>query len=269
MRLYGRREFLKAAGLVLAASSVGMLSGCGDSGGSGNAPADNGNNSGSDNSDNTENGNNGGNDPDKEGWVVNSAGELASCTVPKSGTVTLPSKLGEQPITTIASSFALNSTSFNPTKLIIPDGITKIGYSAFQGVSALKQVSLPSTLTFMDGAAFHSCENLAEINFPPLLKTISRHTFYTCKMLKKIVLPDGLTTIELQAFAYCQNLTTVYIPKSITSIGPRAFVQSKGSEKLSEIYYQGTEEDWEALKKNIDSSNEVLLSLTPIYGAKL
>lgn len=50
MRQYGRREFLKVAGLVLATSSVGILSGCGDFGsgsGAGNGSSSgNGGNSG-------------------------------------------------------------------------------------------------------------------------------------------------------------------------------------------------------------------------------
>lgn len=66
MRQYGRREFLKAAGLVLAASSVGILSGCGDPGsGSG---AGNGSSSGNGgDSGNTPGGDSSGTDPEPGG----------------------------------------------------------------------------------------------------------------------------------------------------------------------------------------------------------
>ena len=66
MRQYGRREFLKVAGLVLATSSVGILSGCGDFGsGSG---AGNGSSSGNGgNSGNTPGGASSGTDPEPGG----------------------------------------------------------------------------------------------------------------------------------------------------------------------------------------------------------
>lgn len=48
------------------------------------------------------------------------------------------------------------------------------------------------------------------------------------------------------AFAYCDSLTNVTIPDSVTSIGSGAF---EGCYSLTSITFNGTVEEWIAIKK--------------------
>ena len=50
--------------------------------------------------------------------------------------------------------------------IVIPEGVKKIGASAFYWCTNLKSVTLPSTLEFIDSDAFSLCENLSEIIIP-------------------------------------------------------------------------------------------------------
>ena len=48
--------------------------------------------------------------------------------------------------------------------LVIPDGVTKIGESAFDQ-SKIKSITIPTSVTDIDAFAFHSCENLEAIYY--------------------------------------------------------------------------------------------------------
>lgn len=55
-----------------------------------------------------------------------------------------------------------------------------------------------------------------------------------------------VTSIQEMAFFYCKNLTSITIPVGVTSIGYAAF---GGCENLSDITFNGTKEQWKAIKK--------------------
>ena len=64
--------------------------------------------------------------------------------------------------------------------------------------------------------------------------------------LKSIILEGGsyFTAIVDDAFNGCSNLESIVIPASVTSIGYNAF---KGCNKLTNIYFTGTQEQWNAI----------------------
>ena len=63
---------------------------------------------------------------------------------------------------------------------------------------------------------------------------------------RKVIIPAGVTSIGDEAFGFCRSKSIV-IPNSVTSIGGRAF---SGCSSLKTIEYIGTEEQWEAVKKD-------------------
>ena len=73
--------------------------------------------------------------------------------------------------------------------------------------------------------------------------------------IKTIYIGEGVFSIGNYAF-YDSFAETVYIPDTVTSIGKCAFLYN---DFLKTVYYGGTEEEWEKLKKNIDPSNDCLL----------
>lgn len=80
------------------------------------------------------------------------------------------------------------------------------------------------------------------------IKSFEEGIFYKYQNLISIRLPETLTSINNGAFGMCTSLTYIIIPSSVTSIGKEAFY--KCYNLSSDIYYTGTEEQWNAIKKN-------------------
>ncbi len=57
------------------------------------------------------------------------------------------------------------------------------------------------------------------------------------------------STIGYSAFNGCTGLTSITIPNSVTSIGSYAF---NDCTNLKDIYYTGTQSEWEAILKASD-----------------
>ena len=84
--------------------------------------------------------------------------------------------------------------------------------------------------------------------------------------IKNVIIEDGVTSIGKLAFIDCKSLTSGTIPDSVTSIDKHAFY---GCNSLTDIYYGGTEKEWNAI--TIGSSNDYLLNANIhfIYGGYL
>ncbi len=151
------------------------------------------------------------------------------------------------------------------TTVVINDHIEKIGRGAFCGCDSLTSVTIGNSVTSIGSCAFYGCTSLTSITILDSVTSIESYAFYNCDSLTCITIPDGVTSIGDDAFGSCNSLTSVTIPDSVTSIGSSAFqncnsltsitigngVTSIGSSAFSiglkEIYYNGTEEEWDNL----------------------
>ena len=104
----------------------------------------------------------------------------------------------------------------------------------------------------------------AELGGKPVT-SIRGAAFAYCSSLTKVIIPEGVTSIGKGAFGACSSLTEVTIPKSVTSIESYAF---RDCGALATVYYGGTQEDWDALKKNIGEDNDPLLNANIICKEK-
>ena len=93
----------------------------------------------------------------------------------------------------------------------------------FQSNEKIKEVVIEDGITTVGGSAFSGCRNIERVSLPTTLTTIELQAFYACSGLKEISFPNNLTTIESSAFAYCKSLPAVTIPRKVTSIGNQAF----------------------------------------------
>ena len=155
--------------------------------------------------------------------------------------------------------------------LDIPESVIVIGEGAFGGCRSLKQVAISATVSSIGNEAFFACDALEAI------KVSEENTAYTSvdgvlfnKDMKKLVavpnmmsgtysVPAGVEVIAPYAFSGAWRLTEVSLPASLLQIGHTCFYFLGN---LKDVYYAGTEDQWEILKTNIAENNDSLFSAT-------
>ena len=86
----------------------------------------------------------------------------------------------------------------------------KFAYTGHMGDnSTLQTIKLPQGITYIGYFAFNHCSSLTSIDFPAVLKTIDNYAFFGCSLLKSIEIPSGVTGIGVGAFGDCSSLSTV------------------------------------------------------------
>ena len=68
-----------------------------------------------------------------------------------------------------------------PDRVAIPNGIKKIGESAFFECKSLKNVIIPTSVTSIEGYAFSYCSSLTSIVIPDSVTSIGDGAFYVSK----------------------------------------------------------------------------------------
>ena len=117
--------------------------------------------------------------------------------------------------------------------VVIPDGMTSIGYGLFWGNSSVTNVVIPTSVTRIESWAFYACRQLTSVTIPKGVTIIERVTFESCSSLTNVVIPEGVTDIDEAAFARCDSLTNIVIPASVTNIGEKAFYFCKSLESVT------------------------------------
>ncbi len=108
--------------------------------------------------------------------------------------------------------------------VIIPNGVTSIGESAFASHDSLTSVTIPYGVTSIGEAAFEGCEDLTSVVIPNSVTIIGENAFSDCSSLTSVIIPDSVTSIGGFAFHFCEQLTSVVIPNSVASIGESVFL---------------------------------------------
>lgn len=104
--------------------------------------------------------------------------------------------------------------------------------------------------------AFDACYELKKVTFNGSVWTIPSLGFANCTSLESICLPKNLRVIEGSGFEGCYNLKSIVMPRTVKTIGQGAFSMCN---QLTEIYYEGSEEDWDKIV--ISKENDTLTRL--------
>lgn len=107
-------------------------------------------------------------------------------------------------------------------RLVVSEGVTKIGNMAFYQCVNMTVASLPASVTVLGELAFAECESLSQITLTGV-EEIGFSCFYACESLKNVILPGCLRSIDDQAFYRCESLAGITIPASVTELGNSAF----------------------------------------------
>lgn len=114
---------------------------------------------------------------------------------------------------------------------VIPSGIERINFAAFQWTPFEGGLTIPEGVTYIGQAAFYFT-TMTSVSLPSTLTYIGGWSFQDCDGLESIGIPNGVTYIGDYAFSFCDNLSRVTIPASVTEIGEKAF---NGNEKLNVV----------------------------------
>ena len=168
------------------------------------------------------------------------------------------------------------STTTPKIKKVVFNGPVEIGYNAFAlcgkvdvHISSIEdwcQSTFKSTDSnpliagsslYLDGAI------VKDIKTANTLKEIKDMAFIGCTSIETITIKDGLTKIGQYAFTDCSIVKEVYLPKSLKNIGRFAF--DIGNGRNLDIYYAGTEAEWNAISKDYYLDTD-LVNLTMHYN---
>ena len=117
-------------------------------------------------------------------------------------------------------------------KVVIENGITSIGTSAFQQCLSLTSITISNSVTSIGDGAFYYCRGLTSVTIPNSVTSIENNAFCDTG-LTSIDIPNSVTSIGEAAFYDCYDLTSITIPNSVTSIGDKAFYNCTG---LTDVY---------------------------------
>lgn len=161
---------------------------------------------------------------------------------------------------------------------VVPNSVTSVEGRAFYACDGLTNVDIPDSVTSIGERAFYACDGLESVTIGKNVANIERGAFEGCVGLKSIavdegnetyfgegnclieretntlilgcrnsVIPRGVRIIGEKAFYACSELTSIVVPNSVTSIESDAFAEC---ENLADIYYAGTEAQWNAIDKS-------------------
>jgi len=127
----------------------------------------------------------------------------------------------------------------------IPNIVTCIGESAFEGCNSLERIKIPNSVTSIGDDAFFQCSSLESIELPDSVTSIGDGAFSYCSSIRWIEVPDAVKTIDNFAFSHCESLQMIEIPNSVKFIGLFAFY---GTDSLV-VNYNGTKREWDRIAK--------------------
>ena len=134
--------------------------------------------------------------------------------------VVIPDKINFLPVTSIGD---LAFRSARIINILIPNGITSIGYGAFYNCTKLTSITIPNSVTNIGAGAFTFCDGLSRVSLPDSIAKINDQVFFACTSLLNVTIPDSVTSIGRDVFNGCLSLTNVTLGSNVGVIWDEAF----------------------------------------------
>lgn len=137
--------------------------------------------------------------------------EIAWVSPDPTGYLLIPDEIDGKPVSVIGGG-AFSACGL--TQVVIPEGVTRIGNSAFSNCTSLQYVQVPASVVSIGAGAFLYCLSLESVFFAndSALTYIEDAAFGTCKSLRNVKVPDSVTMIEDYAFEECTAMEYASLP---------------------------------------------------------
>lgn len=109
------------------------------------------------------------------------------------------------------------------TKVVVEEGVTRIGNHAFEGCEVISSFLCPDSVTAIGSYAFAGCPGLTEITINPNVKEIGEQAFSGCVNLKKAAMKKMPDIMGGNLFADCSALCEVELPDDCTELSDYMF----------------------------------------------
>ena len=120
-------------------------------------------------------------------------------------------------------------------RVTIPDSVTSLSYTAFQGNQTVVSIVIPNSVTEIRSYTFRDCPRLEEVTLPNNLQIAEAFAFDQCPNLKKIIFADGTQELNfsLNFFSGASSVEEIVLPESAKIIGDHAFSELNGLKKVN------------------------------------
>jgi hypothetical protein len=159
-------------------------------------------------------------------WTENGSVTITGYTDTVS-TVTIPSTIGNLPVTVIATQAFYDNT--NVTSITIPGSVSNIQDYAFYGCDNLASITFTGNgLASIGNYSFAFLDSLSSFTLPSTVNSMGQYTFYNSYSLTDFTIQGGATTLGPYALCNCFELENLEIPSTTTAIGNDAFLGCYG-----------------------------------------
>ena len=126
-------------------------------------------------------------------------------------------------------------------KVVLPSKLESVGFKAFDGCMAIKEISIPATVTTIGNSAFEDCRKMEKLIFEGAdseeatcsVESIGDWAFYNCHNLKSVTIPEGVTSLGDAAFYGCAYMENLELPSTLKSMGDNCFALCENLKSLS------------------------------------
>lgn len=98
-----------------------------------------------------------------------------------------------------------------------------IGIGAFDGCTALANVTIAPSVVSISEKAFMGCTKLVSITIPDTVANLGVYAFKGCTALANVTLQTKATELPEGLFDGCKKLTTITLPANVTTLGANCF----------------------------------------------
>ena len=142
-------------------------------------------------------------------------GDNATWTLDDEGTLTID---GSGPMTDYANKGPWFSSRDSIKEIVIGDGITHIGNSAFFYLEAVRSITIGSSVETIGDYSFLNCSGVSSLVIPNNVKRIGIQSFGRCYALRSVIIGSGVNYIGSYNFKESGDLTTItFLCHSFTS----------------------------------------------------